>query len=679
MHALTRIRRCGAPLVLAALAGCSSSSTDSLYHPPPVNSQVALTKFTDCGALEQAIEDTMVMEMKSQLEMARQGYFWPVGVATGGPVPANAGNAAGPSAYTTTNAQVAGVDEADFVQNDGTRIFVLSGDSLYLASSWPPEALTLEGKVIIEGWPREMFLAGNQVIVFSSLYTARPLDVAMPICIDTVWACGYLQDDVTKVTTIDVSALNAPQVTAELYLPGSYLTARRIGDRVRLVLNDPLPYPRELSFWPDLPLNATQDQRDQAFAALEQQNEAIIRGATLDDWLRRPSYKRADGTEVQLGYSCSDFARSNAPTRVGIVTIATLSLDGQGLTSRTSVLEQASLVYASTSTLYIADPHWWWWPAPGQDDATYIHAFDITQPDVAAYLGSGVVAGIPQSQYSFDEWNGSLRVASQTGHRIEDAASGPWGQLVYASEVSVLQLQGSTLVTTGTSGEVAPGDTLFASRFMGARGFLVAARQVDPLLTFDLSDPTQPRKVAELQVPGFSSYLHPLDDTHLLAIGEQTAADHSSAQLQITLYDVTDLTAPRVQDQALVGQGYAYSEALWDPKAFTWFPAKKLLALPFVDYLPSNGWSGFVSDLRLFQVDVAGGITPAGSLSMADVYQSVGYDGWTYWWSPLVRRSVLADDAVYAISDAGIRSALVPSLPGWLATIRFQPLGVTSP
>jgi len=669
------------PLALAALAACSSSNTDSLYHPPPVSSEVALTKFADCAALEQAIEDTEVLEMKSQLEMAREGYFWPMGIDRGGgPVPANAGNAAGPSAYTTTNAQVAGVHEADFVQNDGTRIFVLSGDTLYVASSWPPETLALQSQLTIEGWPREMFLAGNQVVVFSSVYTVRPLDAAaMPICIDTAWSCGYYFDDVTKVTTVDVTDLSSPQVTAELYLPGSYLTSRRIDSRVRLVLNDPLPYPRDLSFWPDLPPNATQDQRDQAFADLEQKNEAIIRSASLDDWLRRPAYKRGDGTSVPLGYNCTDFARSNAPTRVGIVTIATLALDGAGLTSRTSVLEQASLVYASLSTLYIASPHWWWWPAPGQDDATYVHAFDITQPDVAGYLGSGMVAGTPKDQYSFDEWNGHLRVAAQLARRVVDPTSGPWGTLQWSNQISVLQLQGGHLVTTGKSQEVAQGEMLYASRFVSSRGFLVTARQIDPLITFDLGNPNQPTKVAELTVPGFSSYLHPLDDTHLLAIGAQPKPDHTGSQLQLTLYDVSNLAAPRIQDQALVGQGWAYSEALWDPKAFTWFPEKKLLAIPFVDYQPSTAWSGFVSDLRLFQVDVAGGITPAGSLSMADVYEVIGYDNWTYWWSPLVRRSVLADNAVYAISDAGIRSALVPSLPSWLATVRFRPLGVTGP
>ncbi|MGO9063553.1 MAG: beta-propeller domain-containing protein [Myxococcaceae bacterium] len=666
---------------LSSLAACSSSPSNSLNNPPGIAHQVTLTNFTNCNALDQAIVNTEVLQMQAQLQMVQQGYFYPGGLLSGGPVPATAGNANGPSAYTTTTAQVAGVDEADFVQNDGTRIFVLSGATLYAASSWPPQALSLQGQLPIEGWPQEMFLDGNQVVVFSSVYFPRPIDttatgVATPaICVDGSWQCGYSLNDVTKVTTIDVSTLSSPKVTAELYLPGSYLTARRIGSQIRLIINDSLAFPAGVTFWPqNLAPDATEAQRAEAFAQLELANEALIRSYSLDDWLRRPSYSEADGGTVQLGYNCTDFARSNGPTRMGIVTIATLSLDGQGLTSRTSVLEQADLVYASLSTLYIAAQHWWWWPAPGQQDATYIHAFDISQPNSASYLGSGVVNGDPLNQYSFDEWNGSLRVATQLSNRVADPANGPFGDVQTASQVSVLTLDGGTLVNTGNSPTVAPGDTLTASRFLGSRGFLVASRQVDPLITFDLSDPANPTKVAELQVSGFSSFLYPIDDTHLLAIGEQLATDESSELLQLTLFDVTDLTNPKVTSQVVVGQGYASSQALWDPKALTWFPTNKMLALPFVDWQPSANWTGFISDLRLFTVDTTLGISPAGSLSMADVYEATGDQEWAYYWSPLVTRSILADNAVYAISNAGIRSALVPNLPNWLATVQFPPL-----
>src|SRR4051794_12081280 len=148
----------GGAVALAMAAGCSNGI-------PPnqaIQDRVALQAFDGCGQLEQYIEDNAVLDMRAQLEQYKQGYwYWGerggvVFDAAGGP-PASP---SGPSAYTTTNTQVAGVDEADFVKNDGTRIFVLSGDTLYLNQSWPADQLHGTGKLQIEGWPREMYLDG---------------------------------------------------------------------------------------------------------------------------------------------------------------------------------------------------------------------------------------------------------------------------------------------------------------------------------------------------------------------------------------------------------------------------------------------------------------------------------------------------------------------------------------
>src|SRR5262249_4658764 len=215
------------------------------------------------------------------------------------------------------------------------------------------------------------------------------------------------------------------------------------------------------------------------------------------------------------------------------------------------------------------------------------------------------------------------------------------------------------------------------TRFLGTRGFVITARQVDPLFTFDLSDPAHPTKVGELEMPGFIAYLHPVDDTHLVGIGREVSfppGGGETAQVKVALLDVTDLSDPKAQAVTLVGQGFASSDALWDPKAFTWLPAQKMLAIPFADY----GSQAFVSDLRLFQVDPAGGtITSKGILSMADVSQPSAGEGWSYPWSPWIRRGILADSAdgqfVYAISDSGVRSAKVASLPAWLQTVKFPP------
>jgi hypothetical protein len=481
----------------------------------------------------------------------------------------------------------------------------------------------------------------------------------------SVW-CGYAASNVTKVTLVDVSTLDAPRVVAEIYLPGSYLAARRMGARVRLVLTDDLPFPDGVSFWPSGSWSPTSEaDRDRAFAELAAANEAIIRGRALEDWLRSGTVKLPDGSTQELAHACTDFAVGSGPERPGILTIATLDLDRRALASQTSVLGRADVVYASRDTLYTAAGHWWWWPEPGQSDATYLHAFDLRDPDRAAYLGSGVVDGTLDDPYQLDEQEGALRVASTLMTRV--AGTEPWGRVELSNQLSVLALADGSLRTVGTSGPFGKEERLFGTRFLGTRGFAITARQIDPLFTFDLSDPARPRVVGELQLPGFIAYLHPIDDTHLLGVGREPSPS-GPMQVKVQLLDVSDLSAPAAVSTVLVGEGWSWSDALWDPHAFTWFASRGLLAIPFVD----QGPDAFVSDLRLFHVDVSQGISEVGVLSMADLYASG--PGFGFAWSPYVRRSVLADDFVYAVSDAGIRSARTSDLPAWLRTVAFPPL-----
>jgi uncharacterized secreted protein with C-terminal beta-propeller domain len=681
-----------AVLLSAVLAACSSSPSSSGVPPPlGIDRNPLLTQVTSCNQLETAIEDALVLEMRSQIEQIRDGDYYigyggvPVGAGTPlGPVAAPGGANAGPTSVTTTNTQVAGVDEADFVQNDGTRIAVLTGAKLHLISSWPPEAMTETASLSIDGWPRDMFLSGNQVVVFSTVYVPRAIEGDHPICAPppagpggampaVAWFCGYWASDVTEVTTIDVSDLSHPKVTAEILLPGSYLSSRRIDQHVRLVMSDSFPFPDGVRFWPDLPPGATTAQRNKAFDDLEAADEKLIRERSLDDWLRKGELRIPGQPTTPIPYNCTDFSLSSAPTRPGLLTVATVDLSNDSLKSRTSVFADPGTIYASKETLYVAAQHWWWWPAIGQSDATYIHAFDLSDPDRATYLGSGTVDGTVNDQYSMDEFDGALRVATHLTTRVADGTQ--WGTLKGANRISVLATGQGSLQALGKTADYGADEQTFGTRFVGPRGFVITAKQVDPLFTFDLSDPTHPTMVGELQMPGFIAYLHPIDDTHLLGIGREVSFTPAGekAQVKVALLDVTDLSNPKAQAVQLVGDGFASSDALWDPKAFTWLPAQKMLAIPFADY----GSQTFVSDLRLFQVDPsAGTIQALGSLSMADVYQSVV--GFNYTWSPWIRRGILADSAagqfVYAISDAGVRSAKVASLPAWLQTVKFPPL-----
>lgn len=685
---------------LALLAGCGAGSGgDSVNAGGPAAKSVALQPFSGPGAcadLEAWLEDTAVLEMRAQLQAARDGA--PGWGGWAGPwrriledgaavVTAQAAStaSAAPAEYTTTNVQVAGVDEADFVKNDGTRIFVLSGSRLHAVRSWPPEQTQLLGSLPIDGHPRELFLDGaNRAVVFSTIYEPYPLaDAGRVACLGL--QCGFGSANTVKVTEVDVSDPANLRVLREVYLPGGYVSARKVASAVRIVLSDPFRFPPELRWHPDYDAALWSDaaRLRAAWDALIVENERRIRERTLEDWLP-PGRLVSGGATTSLPHACSAFSRVGAPVRLGVLTVATLDL-ASGSVDRTSILAQAGEIYASQRSLYVATRHWWSWPEIGQEDITYLHKFDIGQPERAVYLASGTVGGHIVDQFSLDEAaSGHLRVVTTVQTRIADQTNpqNVWGTIDTVNRLSVLEQQGDALVVVGRSPDLARGERVQSSRIVGDRGFVVTFRQVDPLFTFDLSDPRAPRVVAELKIPGFSTYLHPIGPNHLLGIGtylpepvDGQPPDWRARALQLAIYDVGDLASPRQTHVQLVGTAYGWSDAQSEHRAFNWFAARGLLAIPFADWDSSASgaafWGSFTSDLRLYSVDPVAGFTPRGALPMRDLYHSGDVGDWTFWWQPSVRRSVMADDFVYAISDAGIRVAHVADLSTPLASVVF--------
>lgn len=679
-----------------AAAGCDNKETNPIPPPEPVNTNVALQAFSGnnaCSDLEQYLEDTAVLQMRTQLEAARDGvpsWGWWGGGWFGGPMEdaaapnaaAGGSTTAAPRDYTTTNNQVAGVDEADFVKNDGTRIFALSANKLYLVKSWPAADLSLQGGLQIEGWPQEMFIDGtDKAIVFSTVYRPYAMSQQYGVACDSI-DCGYYYSNTVKVTEVDVSNPQNLLVTKETYLPGYYQSARKVGTSVRLVMYNDFNFPQGFRWGPDWQEGLWNDpiRLRAAYNTIIAQNEVLIRQQTLANWVPAALVRQA-GVETQVQHPCSDFSRVNAPTRLGQVSVVTLDLSG-GTLARSSILAEPGQIYASQDNLYVATQHWWWWPAPGQRDTTYVHKFDITDPAHATYKASGVVDGHILDQFSLDEAAaGELRVVTNINTRVPDITnpSNWWGTVQTTNRLSVLRESQGYLDVVGATADFAETERVMSSRIVGDKGYVVTFRQVDPLFTFDLSDPAHPHKIGEVTIPGFSSYIHPLDANHLLTIGTYLSptGDWSGSRVQLAIFDVSDLAHPAQTFTQIVGTAYGYSEAQYDHRAFNYFAAKKLLAIPFYDYSYSYSsdteyWSGFRSALKVYGVDAATGFTEKGSISFSDMFQSENYYGWTYYWEPWVRRSVMADDYVYAVSDVGVRVANVADLATPLKTAQFN-------
>lgn len=614
-----------------------------------------LAPVASCADLEAEIRNLAIAEVRRRFT---NNHFGGPIRTLGAPEANQRGGDAAPS-HSETNVQVAGVDEADIVKTDGNFIYTVAGRQLRIFRSWPAANTTLEHSVDIEGWPKELFLHNGRVVVLSGV---RGDDFVMPpvlpfVRIAPIW---WNPEAFTKVTVIDPSTAT-PTVVSETLLAGVYNTARRVGSSVRLHLRRQLSWP-QIQYYPDGNLAWDSPEFEAALEQLEADAIQTVTNRALADWLPQ-SYRIVNGQRVALPIQCENFLAPTGSDEIGLMAIATVDLaPAQPTVHETSALVQGAQLYQSLDNLYVTTDHRWscWEDAGTQGSYTYLHKFDVRDPSRATYRASGGVVGSVLNQFSLDEHNGYLRVATTNNRWQEPVIADRSASFVY-----VLGQSGNALDIVGQVGPLAPGERIFGARFMEDRGFVVTFRQVDPLFTLDLSNPRNPTVLGELKIPGFSTYLHPLDAGHLLTIGNDFETDGTTRNgVALSIFDVRDMRNPRLIHKSVIGTPRSGSEALYNHRAFTMYTppgdTTPILAIPFTDYDPnpntdpSTYWSRFESSLKLFRVS-AGGIMAIGNVELAPLYQSNDHNEFGWWYQPNVRRGVFVDRYAYAVSDAGMR------------------------
>ena len=491
---------------------------------------------------------------------------------TAGPVAPSAAEDTAPD-HSTTNNQEAGVDEPDLVKTDGNTLFTVAGNTLYAVSVRGEPKIV--GSLALDGYSSQLMLRGHKLVAIEeqgSVVYDRPVAALAPI------PYGYGK---TALTEIDVSDPSSMKVLRKLTFDGSFAAARQNGGTVRVVLNStPLAYT---------------------------QNGTV---GSARGWLPRSHFisNVTHRKRTRAYVPCDRVSRTPTFSGLGMLSIVTLNLD-KGLWQADSdgVMTDAQTVYGSTKHLYVATQRWIDPTTPATDlpsgTTTLISRFDVTDPDSTTYEGSGSVPGYLLNQYSMSEQDGDLRVASTTEPIWWD------GTQQEPSRSLVTVLRGKTMATVGQVDGLGHGQRIYSVRFAGDVGYVVTFRQVDPLYVIDLSDPTNPRVQGELEIPGYSAYLHPVGAGRLLGVGQGAAS----------LFDVSDPSAPKLLSQVDLG---GFSQAEYDPHAFLYWAPKKLALLP----LP-----GDVVGLR-----VASPLAEAGRIGHAGAQRSVvvggriytvGYDG----------------------------------------------------
>ena len=681
-------------LLLVAVAGCRGAVPavgDAIGGRTAGPLAYELAKVSSCEDAEQELRDAALVEMNAQLDQALAGYLEHGDICTATFVMEDSGSA--PRATSGTNNQVASVDEADFIKHDGHYIYRVGPGALTVLEAWPAANTRVVGRVTIDGTPVKLFIQGDLAAVYVSVprggstnaEAATSPSLAAPRGACTYgYGCRFEGDgNDTAILLFDLTDRTAPKLLRRFDINSSLIAARRIGNTVHTVVAQVAPL-FGVKTWPAAVRPCTvrtaevrQDARS-AFEQLRQENiEKIQNTPLIDVW---PTL-REDGV-APAEPPCDAIYRA-ADGGSAFTSLLSFDLSSNGGVTQSTIISRPGAVYASAETLYIAVPQThspsepWFEELSQEQEASSVHAFRIgTDPTASAYLGSGVVKGRVLNQFSMDEHRGNLRIATTSGHLPSPDTHNTLSVLSFSDRSDRnegrLQLQGQI-------DHIAPGEDIRSVRFDGDRGFMVTFKKTDPLFTFDLSKPEEPKLLGELMIPGFSTYIHMLDDEHLLTIGYD-ADDHGDFAyfdgVILQIFDIGDPQVPALTHKATIGTRGSSSEALADHLAFTLFQGK--LALPMT--ICEGGGDGAYgtdmtfSGLIIYDVSVEKGFSESGRVANPPSSGQYNNSLCQNWWSNAaseVKRSIFMDEYVYAISPNAVHVQDTRALGRDIATVHF--------
>ena len=498
--------------------------------------------------------------------------------------------------HSTTNVQVAGVDEADTVKNDGQYLYVVSGSNVYIIGAYPPDQAKILSKVTFnQTYQVDIYLNGDKLVVLGERSTYLPILTPYAYRYDAYVGAAF-------ANVYDISNKTNPVLTRTISFNGTLVGSRMIGDYVYVIVNQ-------------LATTTTSNETslDVVMPQIKVDNKSKIVQPTEVRYLSLPDIDYYFTTVVAVNV----INDAQEPTYETLLTGTTVSM------------------YVSQSNMYLTVPNTNVWITPMganvEREETIICRAKLDNEKVV-FEAQGSVSGYVLNQFSMDEYNGFFRIATTRG----------WG----SDAVNYLHVLDMSLDIVGTLSNIAPSERIYAARFMGDKCYLVTFRQIDPFYVIDLSNPNEPKILGYLKIPGFSGYLHPYDENHVIGIGKD------GNNVKLSLFNVTDVNAPTETVPSYVVQAqWSDSTVLTDHKAFLFDKAKQLLALPI-----SKTWFDASSDgyknwqgAYVFDLSLTGGFVLRGNVT------NIENSTYSYNSNYYVKRTLYIDNILYSVSDKKVK------------------------
>lgn len=560
--------------------------------------------------------------------------------------------------YSGTNVQVEGVDEGDVVKTDGTYLYQVNGKRILITRAVPAGSMALEAEIRLTDAnfsPAELYVDEDRLTVIGSsrkLKQETRQDAQM-----SKKLIAPLQDNTVKTLVYDITDRKTPKLVREVETEGDLIASRKIGSQVYVIANRYLNRYSVLNDGEGQP--AAPSYRDTA---------------QLGQWVEAKyediRYFPDSPYSAYMVITGIDEASPDKPADVSVY------------------LGSAQNVFASADHLYTAFPrrqvqenrimtadNGTAVTSIQVEEETEIYKF-LMHDGKVSFSAKGSVPGTVLNQFSMDEHNGYFRIATTKGNS--------WRRAGETSSNNVYVLN-EDMGVTGKIEDIAPGESIYSVRFMGNRGYMVTFQKVDPLFVLDFSNPAAPSILGQLKIPGYSDYLHPYDETHLIGFGkdavvvtderyEKTAEPQNGTAyyqgMKVSMFDVSDMARPKELFQTVIGDRGTDSELLRNHKALLFSKEKNLLAFPVtVAKVPDSqkaspqayGQFAF-QGAYVYQVDLLEGFRLKGTISHmnADEQQKAG--GVWYGGKHQVERVLYIGDTLYSLSPGQVRANDLESL-----------------
>ncbi|WP_156324613.1 beta-propeller domain-containing protein [Bacillus sp. FJAT-27245] len=527
--------------------------------------------------------------------------------------------------HSETNNQVQGVDEADLVKTDGKNIFQAEENEVRIIMAAPEEDMTLLSKISYnrEFMPSQLFLHEETLVVIGHQYHtfAKPYEQV----VKDAKIAPMMQS--AKAIIYDVKNPAKPVQLRVVELEGSYVSARKVEGIVYLVT---MHHPH---YW------------------LLRENEAIDIRPRYSDSVTKPVENIVSYDEINY------IPESKEPN---YTMIAAIDLNHHGKKAAvTTYLGSGEQLYMSKENLYLAIANWAEhpqgdWTRMTAPDTT-IHKFSVKGMDVE-FQGSALVQGTVLNQFSMDEHDGYFRVVTTKGYAWDE--NSPSSNALYILD--------ENLKPAGKLESLARGERIYSARFMGDRIYMVTFKETDPLFVIEASNPAKPKVLGELKIPGFSNYLHPYDENHLIGFGQDTkivAAKEAGAQpriltdgVKISLFDVSDMSNPKEKFTEIIGGRGTHSPLNHDHKALLFNKDKGLFAFPISVYQnnKANEYDQIFEyqGAYVYRIDPEKGFTLQSKITHMDSEKPSIYEGY----ETEIKRLLYIGDTLFALSSGKITS-----------------------